>query len=239
MDAHQAQCSYVFCFVGQFCHPYSFKKCFFFLVLFLVFIVTALGLATLITIFILKPKQPIFSLQTIKLDSYKLGSYSDSTLFVSSVASLNLNAQNPNRVGIRFSHSRLHILYQGLPIGLIRVPGFYQPPHSMNISVRTRLLLPCLNVSQLLAGVVSSQDDSNNNIVQMKIYGDIKAYVRIFHITLPKVKVALDCDINIDCREFTFRNGLYNIMTLVQNHTASFPSNSQTFFKKCSLAFYL
>lgn len=186
-------------FSREFFLAYSFKRVCFFLLVFAITVIAALGTVALMVIFVLKPQKPIFSVQTLNLDSYKLDVYSNSTLFVSSVVSLSLNAQNPNKVGIRYSRSRLRILNEGLVIGLIRVPEFFQPPHSTNVSVPTRVLFQCVNVSQILSSVsFSSQDDDDDNdsthsIAKMRISGDVKAYVRLFHITLPKVKVRTIC----------------------------------------------
>jgi hypothetical protein len=108
-------------------------------------------------------------------------------LFVSSAISMTLNSENPNRVGISYSASRFRISNQGLVIGMILIPEFHHPPHSCNVTVQTKVLFDRLNVTQLL---ISSPI--------IRISGDIRARVRIFRITLPKLKVALDCDVNLD-----------------------------------------
>lgn len=178
--------------VEEFFHAVSFKRFCFFLLLLVIAIIVASGTLVSIVIFVLKPQTPIFSVQTLSLDAYRLHEFSNSTLFVSSVLSLSLNAQNPNKVGIRYSSSRLRILNEGIVIGLIRVPQFYQPPHSTNISVATRVLVECVNVTQIASAIsFSSQakDDTDHSIGKMRVSGDIKAYVRLFHLTLPKLKV--------------------------------------------------
>lgn len=186
MDVQSEKPNY-FCY-QKFCHTHSFKRSCLFLFLFIFFIFVLLGIATLIIVFILKPKSPVFSLQKASLDFYELNSYLDSTLFVSSVITLTLNAQNPNKVGIRYSSSRLHIYHEGLPIGTIRVPGFLQPAHSYDMTVPTRILFECVNVGHILAEA-SLKEDSKKNIIQMKILGDIKAHLLAFQITLLKIKV--------------------------------------------------
>lgn len=167
----------------DFFRTYSLKKSCFFLFVFVIIFITAMGTLTLMVIFVLKPQSPIFSLRTVSLDSYILDVYTNSTLSVSSVVSLSLNAQNPNKIGIKYSRSRMHIFSEDTIIGLIRVPEFYQPAHSTNVSVPTRVLFHCVNMSRVLSGV------SSHTIAKIRIIGDIKARIQVFHITLPKVKV--------------------------------------------------
>lgn len=172
------------------CHPFSFMKCSFFLFIFLLFIIIILGLAAVIVIFIVKPQKPIFSLETLRVVSVDVNAYSNSTLFVSSVISLVLNAQNPNKFGIKFTPARLHVYIEELPVGVIRVPGFNQPARSHNVNVATRVLVHCLNVSQMMSGD-QSQDESTQNVAQIKLLGDITLHLQLLHITMPKIKVAL------------------------------------------------
>uniref|UniRef100_A0A161ZZQ8 Late embryogenesis abundant protein LEA-2 subgroup domain-containing protein n=1 Tax=Daucus carota subsp. sativus TaxID=79200 RepID=A0A161ZZQ8_DAUCS len=161
----------------KFFHTYSLKKSCFFFFIFVVILITALGTLTLMVIFVLKPQKPIFSLRAVSLDAYKLDVSSNSTLFVSLVVSLGLNAQNPNKIGIKYSRSRMHIFSEDTIIGQIRVPEFYQPSHSTNV----------------------------------RILGDIRAHIQVFRITLPTVKIALECDISIDDRSLTLTNAAHSI----------------------------
>ncbi|XP_062154264.1 NDR1/HIN1-like protein 10 [Alnus glutinosa] len=231
MDGPRQNSEYCFCL-----SECSFKRCCCCLLIFLVFIVVAVGVAILIVIFLLKPEKPFFSFQTVKLDWYELDAYSGSVLFVSSVMTLTLNAQNPNKVGLRYSPSRLNVYYEGVPIGVIRVPGFFQPAHSNNVSVRTRVLFHSVNVTQLVAGA-SLQDGSRKDIIQMNILGDVRVQLLVFDMNFLKIKVALDCDINIDYKELALESEVY-ITRVVQKHFASFPPNSKFIFMKCALAFY-
>ncbi|XP_040998950.1 uncharacterized protein LOC121244801 isoform X2 [Juglans microcarpa x Juglans regia] len=210
-------------------HECSFKRCCCFLLIFLMFIVLAVGMATLIVIFLLKPEKPVFSFQSIRMDWYELDAYSGSVLFVSSVLTLTLNAQNPNKVGLRYSPSRLSVYHEGVPIGAIRVPGFFQPAHSNNVSVRTRVLFHYVNLSQIVAG---------KDIIEMNILGDVRAQLWVFHMTLLRMKVALDCDIDIDYRELALKNEVDAKRVVQNHHFASFPTNSKFIFRKCALALY-
>ncbi|KAL9368741.1 hypothetical protein Peur_039940 [Populus x canadensis] len=227
---------------GCFCCPAfhnasSFKTCFLFLLFFFLFLFVAIGIAALVVVFILKPKEPRFSLETIRVDSYKLNAYSNSTLLISSVVSLLLNAQNHNKVGIKYSPSRLHIFNQGIPIGLIRVPQFYQPAHSDNVGLTAQISLPRLNVTRIFDQGVS-KEKARKNVLQMKILGDARLHLLLSRLTLPKIKVALECDIAFNYTEFSFKDELFS-MKVVRDLIASFPVKSESISKKCKLAFYL
>ncbi|XVF74238.1 hypothetical protein PTKIN_Ptkin13bG0094200 [Pterospermum kingtungense] len=177
------------CFLQRLKPERFLRSCCFFLSVYILVIVATVGLAGLVVAVILKPQKPVFDVQTIRLDAYQLDVYSNSTLFVSSVATLVLNATNPNKIGLRYSPSRLQLYHEGLPIAVIRVPGFFQPAHSSNVRLRTRVLVPCVNVSQVMGGSWL-QDQQGMNIVPMKLSGDIKVNLHFSHITLPKIKVS-------------------------------------------------
>ncbi|KAJ7011489.1 hypothetical protein NC653_001810 [Populus alba x Populus x berolinensis] len=204
--------------------------CFLSVLFFFLFLFVAIGIAALVVVFILKPQEPRFSLETIRVDSYKLDAYSNSTLLISSVVSLLLNAQNHNKVGIKYSPSRLHIFHQGIPIGLIRVPQFYQPAHSDNVGLTAQISLPRLNVSRIFDQGVS-KEKARKNVVQMKILGDARLHLLLSHLTLPKIKVALECDIVFNYKEFSFKDELFS-MKVVQDLIASFPVKSESVSKK-------
>lgn len=171
-------------------HAYSSKSCSLFLFILFLFVVSIVILATSIVFFIVKAQKPGFSVETLRVVSFDLNTLSNSTLFVSSVVSLILNAQNPNKFGIKISPARLHVYMDELPVGVIRVPGFNQPAHSKNINVATRVLIHCMNVNQVMSGDLS-EDDSMKNVVKVKLVGDIGVKLQLFHITMPKIKVAL------------------------------------------------
>ena len=106
-------------------------------------------------------------------------------MFVSAAASMTLVAHNPNRVGIRYDFSRLKVLDDGLVVGMIRIPGFYQPARSHNVSVEIDIFFECLDISPIMSGV------KTNNFT-VKVVGDIGVHLRLLHIKLPKIKVGFD-----------------------------------------------
>ncbi|KAK9022703.1 hypothetical protein V6N11_002947 [Hibiscus sabdariffa] len=82
------------------------------------------------------------------------------------------------------------------------------------------------------------QDQQGQNIVPMKLSGDIKVNLHFLHITLPKIKVALDCDMNFEHRDLEFLNEVYN-KKAAKDLYASFFNGSKSFLKKCALAIYI
>ncbi|PWA78028.1 SGNH hydrolase-type esterase domain-containing protein [Artemisia annua] len=158
----------------------------------------------------LPPRRPIFSFQTLNITSYKFDVTESSALFVSAVASMTLVAQNPNRVGIRYDFSRLKILDDGLVVGMIRIPGFYQPARSHNVSVEIDIFFECLDITPIMSGV------KTNNFT-VKVVGDIGVHLRLLQIKLPKIKVGLDCDVAVDGRYLTSADEI-NSLQAVNNH---------------------
>lgn len=168
--------------------PFSYKKTLFFFLFFIFLIIFIVGVPLLCIFFLLKPKMPDFSLQTVDVDSYKLD-LSSQNLVVSSVFSLNLKADNPNKVGLSFAASRFYVLSQGLVVGLIKIPQFHQPPLSRNVSVQTRVLFECVNVSEIMDRNSRKYQSSKGAFDDIRILGDVVAQVRVFNIVLPKIKV--------------------------------------------------
>lgn len=183
------------------------KSLCYFLLLFLLLFLALPGTTVLVTLLILHPQKPIFSIQTVKVESYKLQVKSDKEIFLSSLLSLNLTALNPNKVGISYDTSRLHILDQddddddGITVGMLRVPRFHQPPKSKDINVAAQVIFGCVNLSKILSGNLllqqqQQQDNANTNKIslsqsQFRILGDVKAQVHLFHLPLPKFKVQI------------------------------------------------
>lgn len=183
------------------------KSLCYFLLLFLLLFLALPAITVLVTLLILHPQKPIFSIQTVKVESYKLQVKSDKEIFLSSLLSLNLTALNPNKVGISYDTSRLHILDQdddddddGITVGMLRVPRFHQPPMSKDINVAAQVIFGCVNLSKILSGKLllqqQQQDNANTNKIslsqsQFRILGDVKAQVHLFHLPLPKFKVQI------------------------------------------------
>lgn len=167
----------------------SFRGCCYFLFLFLLVGATVLSAVAVLIVFVLRPRKPVFALQALRLESLRLNtSGGGSNAYASSVFYLVFNAENPNKVGIRYSPSQLCVLYRGIPVGAAEVPEFYQPAHSKNVSVQTRATFDRVNVSQI-ASRDPSKGHTGNSLVMIRVTGDIKALVRILHVTLPRIKV--------------------------------------------------
>lgn len=194
---------------------FSFKKCSIFVFIYIFLIILLLGNIAAVVLLILKPRMPVFSLQKIDVESYKIDvNNSDQNIFVSSVSYLILDAENPNKVRLSYGPSRFHVLSEGLVIGLIRIPQFHQPPLSKNVSVQMQLSFECMNISHMIASARNSSKDSN--IFQIKISGEIRAQVGILNITFPKLKIALDCEISTS--HLSLRDEVYSMRWIKNNN---------------------
>ncbi|KAL6010535.1 hypothetical protein ACLOJK_000969 [Asimina triloba] len=182
----------------------SFRRCSCFVLLFLFIIITLLGVVALVAVLALRPRKPIFALQALRVESLKINTSkgSDSS-HVSAVLELLLNAENPNKVGLRYSPSKLLVLYEGVPVGAAYIPDFYQPAHSKNVSVQARVVLEHVSLGQIARGRLPNGGDQ----AVVRIVGDITTHVHAWHVTLAKIKVALDCEVKIDYRRIIFKAG--------------------------------
>ncbi|CAH1422892.1 unnamed protein product [Lactuca virosa] len=189
------------------------------------------GFFSLIIIFILKPRRPIFSFRTIDISSYNFDVRDSSDISLSTVASVTLITQNPNKIGIKYDFSKLQILDNGLVAGMIRIPEFYQPAGSHNLRVEIDILFWDLDVTSIMSGV-----EINNFTI--KVLGDIGVHLHVMKIELPKIKVSLDCDVAIDGRYLISWNKISSLKA-VKNYIAHFNAKSDAFSKKCSIGFYV
>ncbi|KAL7605260.1 uncharacterized protein LOC111906901 isoform X1 [Lactuca sativa] len=189
------------------------------------------GFFSLIIIFILKPRRPIFSFETIDIYSYNFDVPDSSDVLLSTVASVTLITQNPNKIGIKYDFSKLQILDNGLVAGMIRIPEFYQPAGSHNLRVEIDILFRDLDVTSIMSGV-----EINNFTI--KVLGDIGVHLHVMKIELPKIKVGLDCDVAVDGRYLISRNKISSLKA-VKNYIAHFNAKSDAFSKKCSIGFYV
>ncbi|KAJ6942707.1 hypothetical protein NC652_008496 [Populus alba x Populus x berolinensis] len=72
------------------------------------------------------------------------------------------------------------------------------------------------NLSPTHVAVVS-KEKARKNIVHMKILGDVRLHMRLSNLTLPRIKVALECDIDFNYIEFALEDQLF-VMKKVQDH---------------------
>ncbi|XP_020519679.1 uncharacterized protein LOC110006795 isoform X2 [Amborella trichopoda] len=204
--------------------------CFFFLLLFLLLII--LGAFVAIVVFLLKPKRPQFSMDSFSLDSYTLEAKSSSDICFSSNLSLGIIARNPNMVGIKYGPSEFSILFQGLPIGVAKIPAFYQHAHSEKMHVHSQVVLHHLNLHKMfIKGFM--EEFSKGHLVDWRLVGDIEAGLRLWGLTFPKV--AIDCIITVAYKGSTSNktnNTLLSIEKVVFN---SFPKITQI----CQVAPYI
>ncbi|XP_054783112.1 uncharacterized protein LOC129290380 isoform X2 [Prosopis cineraria] len=160
---------------------------------------------------------------------------SNQTLLFSSVLSLTLNAENRNKFGLGFSPASFHVYHQDFHIGTIRIPRFFQPPHSDDVVVRCRVLLEGVNVTKILgkASETAHDDEPKGNISEMKILGDVKAHLWFLHLNLINIKLAMDCDMNVNLKEITSSNYKVYSAKMIKSRLAFAFSNSRAITMKC------
>lgn len=193
------------------CQYFSLTRCCFFLLVFFLLCTVLTGVVALVVIFVVKPKKPIFALRSIRLDTLDFNSSSSNIIYASSNVSLILKAQNPNKImGLSYQHSSFDVLYEWIPIGNMEVSKFYQPPRSTNVSVEMHVLFDHVNVTHIIDNLLPLNENSSkknssmiaslvklrSSIIELRIVGYIAAHVHLWHITFPKIKVSLDCQMS-------------------------------------------
>ncbi|KAF5186967.1 Late embryogenesis abundant protein, LEA-14, partial [Thalictrum thalictroides] len=95
-------------------------------------------------------------------------------------------AVNPNKVGIKYSPMKFVVMYKGIPLGNANVPGFYQAAHSVK-QIQTFVNVDRVNLLQTDATDLI-RDATLNDRVELKVFGDVGAKIRILDFTSPTVK---------------------------------------------------
>ncbi|KAJ8767932.1 hypothetical protein K2173_020872 [Erythroxylum novogranatense] len=201
----------------------SLKGCCCCLFLLFSFIALLILAVTLIIILAVKPKKPQFDLQqvgvqymgistpnpnsldptttTTATNSYGLST----TTSTAAAASLSLTihmlftAVNPNKVGIKYSESRFTVMYRGIPLGKASVPGFYQEAHSQR-QVDATIIVDRYSLMQADAADLI-RDASLNDRVELRVFGEVGAKIRVLDFDSPGVQVSVDCAIVISPRK--------------------------------------
>lgn len=144
----------------------------------------------LFVFFALKPKKPQFELQQVSVH-YLIFTTSSAATYLSLNISLLFTASNPNKVGIKYSPADLYVMYKGVPLGVARVPAFFQPAHSLS-SFSAGVAVDRLDVSTVNAADLV-RDAAVNDRVDLNVVGDVAARIRVLDINSPKVKVTPHC----------------------------------------------
>ncbi|KAH0460422.1 hypothetical protein IEQ34_011085 [Dendrobium chrysotoxum] len=158
----------------------------------------------------LKPRKPIFHLHSIHLDSIKLDTSSGKGVYLqASTASLLFVAQNFNKFGIRYSPSNFGMIYESNPVGVVKVPGFYQPPNGTNVTVIMHVMLERVNISRFINAKTGNNrgNSSEGNQIEVQIVGIVRARIHVINFSFPMMKFSLDCSIKVDYGAETFSKG--------------------------------
>ncbi|XP_074286049.1 uncharacterized protein LOC141611419 [Silene latifolia] len=155
----------------------------------------------LIILLALKPKKPHFDLQQVAVQNLAILP-SPSTAADATTVSLSIRliftAANPNKVGIKYGHSRFTLMYRGVPLGSGTLDGFYQPAHSVT-TVTSNVSVDKVSFMQS-DGLDLVKDASLYDKVEFRVLGDCTAKVRVFQVNSPGVQVSVDCVIVISPR---------------------------------------
>ncbi|MED6209259.1 hypothetical protein PIB30_053076 [Stylosanthes scabra] len=174
--------------------------CMFMLVSLLSLILLVILLAWVISI---KPKKPQVDLIQVEVQYVSIAS-NDPATATSATLSLAIRllfaVVNRNRVGIRYGDSRFTIMYRGIPLARVVVPGFYQDPHCVKDFV-TAVAVDRLDLLQADAAELIS-DAVINDRVEFRVLGNVAAKIRILRLfDSPRVQVSVDCVIVISPRK--------------------------------------
>ncbi|XP_057428421.1 uncharacterized protein LOC130721857 [Lotus japonicus] len=179
----------------------SLKGCCCCLFLLLSFLALLALAVVLVIILAVKPKKPQFDLQSVGVQYMNIAADNPTGTTASITLTIRLlfNADNPNKVGIRYGESRFTIMYRGIPLGKASVPGFFQQAHSTKQVVATisvdRMSLLQADAADLI------RDASLNDRVDLRILGDVGAKIRVMNFDSPGVQVSVDCAIVISPRK--------------------------------------
>ncbi|KAL1328214.1 hypothetical protein HN51_038116 [Arachis hypogaea] len=175
--------------------------CMFLLVSFLSLVLLVILLALVLSI---KPKKPQVDLIQVDVQYVSITSNDPATTATTATLSLAIRllfaVVNPNRVGIRYGDSRFTVMYRGIPLARVLVPGFYQDPHCVK-DVVTAVAVDRLNLLQADAAELIS-DAVINDRVEFRVLGNVAARIRVLRLfDSPRVQVSVDCVIVISPRK--------------------------------------
>ncbi|KAI9103563.1 hypothetical protein K1719_023186 [Acacia pycnantha] len=192
----------------------SFRGCCCCLFLLFSFLALLALAVVLVIILAVRPKKPRFELQQVTVQSMGITTNpppsfaapnDGSIATAATTASLSLSimllftAVNPNKVGIKYGESRFTVMYRGIPLGKASVPGFYQEAHSVR-QVQATITVDRVNLLQADAADLI-RDASVNDRVELRIFGDVGAKIRIMNFNSPSVQASVNCAVVISPRK--------------------------------------
>ncbi|KAG0469366.1 hypothetical protein HPP92_018694 [Vanilla planifolia] len=126
------------------------------------------------------------------------------------MASLLFLAQNDNKFGIRYGPANLGLTLEGDPIGIIEVPGFYQPPNGTNVTLITHVMMKRLDISRFVLGKTGcvGEHPCDGKPLEVRIVGMVRAGIHVNNFSFPRLKICIDCKIKLDYFTEIFRKGM-------------------------------
>ncbi|EFJ07439.1 hypothetical protein SELMODRAFT_418701 [Selaginella moellendorffii] len=166
-------------------------------------VVVLAAIVALVLFLVLRPRRPDFSLQDARIVSFRVEqpaplTTSGMAVLLSMDLELTLAAHNPNKVGIRYSATRIYIYYRRNFVGLAVAPAFYQPARSSGL-VRASIVVDRVNVLQATAEDLLQ--DAASGIVKLDLRGKIPARIVVLGIQTPRIEVGISCEIAVSPRQ--------------------------------------
>ncbi|XP_020593023.1 uncharacterized protein LOC110033399 [Phalaenopsis equestris] len=153
------------------------------------------------------------------------------------MASLLFVTQNFNKFGIRYSSSNFGIFYDRNLVGVVEVPGFYQPPNGTNVTVIVHILVKRFSIGRFINAKTDDKgsNSSNGTGIEVRIVGRVRARIHVNNFSFPVMKVNVDCSIKADFGAETFSKGLKFMKPNKDLVLTKFPH----LYQKCSFALCL
>ncbi|KAJ9537453.1 hypothetical protein OSB04_030186 [Centaurea solstitialis] len=141
------------------------------------FVIVCIVLFIMLFVFVRPPHQepikPGFELQQVGVEYLNYSVNSPTTASVSLAIRMVFMAENDNGVSIKYGVSSFNITYRGVPLGWATLPGFYT---DCVTRVQTTVTADRVNLDDAADFV---RDASLNDRVELRIMGDVDAYMRI------------------------------------------------------------
>lgn len=171
----------------------------FILLLIIIILIILVSLAVVVALFFLpRPKKPVFVVEAIHLRSIDLNisSIKHQLIYLPPfTVSMSFATTNPNNFAITYSSTELHVFYSDSPVGVIRVPTFYQPPHrdhgNTNISFSIHATIyrqQRFNLTQLVVDIGNQNSSTEFRVVGCVPLG-VSKIDNFLPLPLPVIKV--------------------------------------------------
>ncbi|KAK4771839.1 hypothetical protein SAY86_013614 [Trapa natans] len=158
-----------------------------------VFLVVALAATLGILYLVFRPKVPKYSVDGLEITRFNLGN--DNSL--SATFDVNITAKNPNdKIGIYYEGgSWISVWYTGSKLAEGALPKFYQGHRNTTV-----LVVPMTGETKNATGLIASLQlqRQQSSVIPLDLIVRQPVRVKLGMLKLPKVKLILRCNINVD-----------------------------------------